>query len=903
MRLRPFVRCRSAALASALVSTLLRPASAVEPVDTELPKHDVLWTSPSASIVDSMPIGNGRVAALVWVQSNGELMISVATGDSWDENARSIRLGNVRVALTPSPVGAGRPFAQTLKYKEGEITLALGNSPQIALRVWVDANEPVVHLEASAPNPFSMTVTPELWRTSRMDVSSNTPWKDFIHVAKDVSTNTSMLEVVLTPDVRVTSLPGKVGWYHRNDTSHWAETMANQSIDVNAFGVTDPLTHRTSGAIIQGSGLETTGNALASAQAQTSFRVDVAAHTRITATAEAWISEADALATRVFATNIDDLRAAHRRYWNDLWNRSYVFVTGDADADRVTKGWIAARYLIACQSRAEGPIEFNGGLFTFQNDVKLWHDYTQANQQFAHWGMLPSGDFDLLQSWFDMLVKSLPVGRAKTRANWNHEGAMFAEHMILYGPQSGSHYGWDRTGRAPSYELAAATRLLYGGTMENAVMMLDAYEYTGDAAFAAATLIPFAREVVKWHDQHWQRQSGKIRMSPIYSGERDKNVTNSMVDVAGLTKLVNGLLALPESLTTQADRDVWTRVRGELPAIPISGGRMRPAEDLAVGTDTNNQNLAPIFPYRLYGPTKPDLQIGVDSYNARTGQTPRDGTEAWRHDAAHAAYLGLAGEARTQTIERFTHYKYRYQGFVNGAPDGDHAIEPIAIGKIALQAMTLHPGIGKAINVLNAWPSGWNVQFKLWAPERTWVSGQATGGRVTSLTVSPASRVGDILVAGVAPAGVTITGTDDPGGFITGGGASGSGGAPGSTGGSGGGAMGGSGDTAGSSASGVGGGSSAGGGFAGSGSSAGGGGDAGRALAGGGGEATGGGAGSRAGAGGRVGATGDASGASDAGCGCVVGGDDTGSAFWPWLGAAALALAGVRRQFGARARS
>lgn len=752
-----------------LISSALLLASArvgaAEPVDTELPKHNITWTTPSTGITESMPIGNGRVAALVWAEKGGDLMVSVATGDSWDENARSIRTGNVRFALTPNPFASGKPFSQVLDYKNGEITFKVGDSPATMLRVWVDANQPVVHVEASAATAFQLKVTPELWRTARQDVSQNVPWKDFIHVAKDVSTNTSSLKVELMPDVWVTTLPGKIGWYHRNETSHWGETMVNQSIDVAAFGVKDPLTFRTMGATVQGTNLAPSGHDLVAAEAQTKFRVDIAAHTNITEKADTWVSEMDAVGTRVFAQDIEVLRAAHVAYWDRFWNRSYVFVTGNTDADNVTNGWIAARYLMGCQSRAEGPLEFNGGLFSFQNDVKLWHDYTQANQQFAHWSMLPSGDFDLIQSWFDMLVKSLPVGRAKTKASWNHDGAMFAEHMILYGPQSGSHYGWDRTNRAPSYELAVATRLLYGGTVENAVMMLDTYEYTGDADFAKNKLVPFASEVVKWHDQHWQKVGGKIRMSPIYSGERDKNVTNSMTDVAGLTKLLAGLLALPETVTTQAQRDYWKTVQAALPALPISGGRLRPAEDLAVGTDTNNYNLSPIFPLRIIGPGKPDLQIGIDSYNNRTGQLPRDGTEAWRHDAAHAAYLGLANEARTQVTAHFTRYKYRYQGFPNGAPDGDHCIEPIAIGKIGLQAMLLHPGAGKTLNVLNAWPSGWNAQFKLWGPQKTWVAGKIADGKPTSLVVSPKARVQDILVNGAAPT-VTVTGSDEDGGYV-----------------------------------------------------------------------------------------------------------------------------------------
>jgi MYXO-CTERM domain-containing protein len=80
--------------------------------------------------------------------------------------------------------------------------------------------------------------------------------------------------------------------------------------------------------------------------------------------------------------------------------------------------------------------------------------------------------------------------------------------------------------------------------------------------------------------------------------------------------------------------------------------------------------------------------------------------------------------------------------------------------------MLVHPGAGQTINVLNAWPTGWNAQFKLWGPQKTWITGDYTGGKFSSLTVSPKARVADVLINGTAPSGVTVTGSDDAGGYI-----------------------------------------------------------------------------------------------------------------------------------------
>ncbi|OPH58178.1 hypothetical protein BC351_24900 [Paenibacillus ferrarius] len=741
-----------------LSSTLLTPVThaSVSVVDTELPKYNVVWNSPSNDITGSMPIGNGNLGALAWAEPNGDLRISLALNDSWDENIRSIRLGDLRVKVSPNPFASGQPFEQKLQYKEGKIVITAGTAPSaITFTLWADANQPVVHLEADSGSNFTMEVISERWRTVDKTLTT-TPWSDYIHVANSTASSNlpgKGLVVTESADKVVPGQAGKIIWYHRNETSQWNATASNQGVNPNV--IADPFTYRTSGAVVQGTNLQSSSDEkLISTAPSSNYRLDITAQTEIVPQVSTWLTNITNKANTLFGTDIATLRGAHESWWQTFWNKSYMFVAGDAKADIVTKGWIAARYLMAAQGRSEGPIEFNGGLFTFENDKKLWHDYTQFNQRFAYWSMLASGDFDLMQPYFNMNVASIPVAKAKTQAMWGHQGFILSEHMIPYGFQSGSHYGWDRTGKLPSYIYDAWTRLLYTGTPEIADMMLDYYEYTQDAAFVTNKLLPFAKEVVIWYDQHWPKENGKMKMYPIYSGEADRNLTNTTADIASVTKLVNGLLALPSNLTIQADRDYWTTIKSQLPPLPISDGKLRTSEDLALGTDTNNQNLWPIFPLRMYGKGLPDLQVGIDSYLNRRGKAP-SGNFGWRHDATHAAYLGMTEEAKFQTVLAFNRIKYRYIGFIDGNPDGLHSIEPLAIGKIALQAMLMQPA-GDKINLFNAWPSNWNVKFKLWAPKNTALEGDYQGGVLQSLSVSPSNRWVDVVQ--LLPANTIATG-------------------------------------------------------------------------------------------------------------------------------------------------
>ncbi len=131
---------------------------ALHPVDD----YNVVWDNPSEGPVGSMPIGNGDIALNVWVEGNGDLLFYIAKNDSWSENGRLLKLGRVRVKLSPNPFANGLPFRQELKLHEGEIEIAAGEAgSEVTIRVWVDANNTVVEGTYSNGKLERLNVTPE----------------------------------------------------------------------------------------------------------------------------------------------------------------------------------------------------------------------------------------------------------------------------------------------------------------------------------------------------------------------------------------------------------------------------------------------------------------------------------------------------------------------------------------------------------------------------------------------------------------------------------------------------------------------------------------------------------------------------------------------------------------------
>jgi alpha-L-fucosidase 2 len=183
------------------------PAFNIAPL---LDSYNVTWDTPGPSSMQSMPIGNGDIGLNVWAEPNGDLCFLVSKTDSWgapqpgEKNTWIkdcgvlMKLGKVRVSVSPNPLAQGKPFIQTLKLHTGEILVKEGD---VQLKVWVDANHPAIRVETQSVQPVDVKVTLDNWRLDKGDA-----------LAKDQ--------------------PGRITWCHQNPK----ETFA--AIQNTIFGAT-----------------------------------------------------------------------------------------------------------------------------------------------------------------------------------------------------------------------------------------------------------------------------------------------------------------------------------------------------------------------------------------------------------------------------------------------------------------------------------------------------------------------------------------------------------------------------------------------------------------------------------------------------------------------------------------
>ncbi|HTR42209.1 MAG TPA: DUF5703 domain-containing protein [Pseudomonadales bacterium] len=729
--------------------------------------NNVTWATLGKDENDSMPIGNGDLAANVWTEQNGDLVVLVAKSDAWTETGKLVKLGRVRIKLDPNPFIGAADFLQTLKLESGCIEIQKGDN---LVRIWVDANHPVMHVEGHLALPTTLQAHLELWRTNVNPSSAPSPQRGGLF---EFGGHT--LPIDFEPDTVLPPDRDSLTWYHYNAASIYPTILQQEHLDSLLAKYPDPYLHRCFGATIAGPRLiSSDAHTLRSSSPDKYIHLDLYALTEKNTSPQTWERDLRTSAAKIRRINLRTAWTQHQQWWDEFWNRSWIQVAGSPDAAKVSQGYAMQRYMMGCSSRGPQPVKFNGGLFTVGRDMpdnedstpgnhnpdfRAWGScYWNQNNRLLYWPLIATGDEDLLQPWYQMYLDALPLAEDRTRLYYHHGGAAFIETMYYWGLPNLNDFGWDN----PSNQLASEwMRYHVQGGVEVVAQMLDSYDDTQDSDFARRKLVPFAAAIVDYYDQHWPRDvDGKIWMSPTQSLETyQRDAANPTPDIAGLEDVLPRLLALPLKFSSPEQRSVWTNVLRDLPLITMgktSQGKLPrtgagdpdgtpiifPAEKFGETRNAENPQLYVAFPYRLYGVGKPGLDLARETYAARLFPF----VTCWGQDGTQAAALGLTAKAKSVAISEFTDYgNERFRWFWKAGGDWIPDLDNGGSGMITLQLMLMQCD-GKRILLLPAWPADWTADFKLNAPYKTTVEGHVENGRVSQLKVTPSSRTKDVVI-------------------------------------------------------------------------------------------------------------------------------------------------------------
>ena len=756
-------------------------------------RDHVVWHTPGRNAADGMPVGGCDLGLLVWTEG-GDVLLYADRSGSFDENSQMLKLGRIRIRLSPNPFGEeGTDFSQTLAPEQGLVQIS-GRSPEsgtAAVTVWAQTARSAAHIRIESERPVSVSVRYESWRLeprpqaryARVSCFSLMGWPG---------------EVETLPD-QVEFVGNRVRFGHHNDNDRlvFDKLVAEQGLEPVRDALWNPQRDFRFGGLLGAEGLRADGTEegsyagvpcrawrLVTPEPIRELRVDAAFHAGQHADPAEW-ERALGAAYDAAVSDVEAAATARDAWWRAFWARSYIRIRPDAE-DPDDPVWQAGRnynlfrYLLGCNARGSCPTKSNGGLFTMDPvhaigealagetpDYRKWGggSFTAQNQRLVHWPMPKAGDVELMRPQFDFYLRAWGNARLRTQTYWNHPGTSFTEQMEHFGLPVGYTWGWhdsdDRwhtrtSGSDPTEQACPWVRYQYTGQLEIAFLLLEANAYAG---FDLAPYKEMMQDAVRFYDAHYRMRhvqaaareldgDGLLVIAPSTACETYKDAVNPADAVAGLTAVLDRLIALPEGVLDAAERDWCLAVRKTVPPLPLreKEGKtvLAPARFWTDILNCELPQLYPVFPYGLYGMSMPDIELARNTWRHGVDRENQRGHESWRQDGIFCARLGLVREAAELAVRKLADGPLRFPAFwgpgFDWLPDHNWG----GSGMTGLQEMLLQAP-DRRILLFPAWPADWDVEFRLHAPYRTTVTGSLRKG-IVSFEVDPPERAKDVVV-------------------------------------------------------------------------------------------------------------------------------------------------------------
>ncbi|MEI7423801.1 MAG: DUF5703 domain-containing protein, partial [Prolixibacteraceae bacterium] len=738
------------------------------------------WDSPSESSFGSMPLGNGDVGVNVWMENNGDLLFYISKVDAFDAGHLLPKLGWIRVKMDPA-VNVTK-FKQTLNLEDASVLIESGDEK---FRIWVDANHPVINVEGNGKTLRKATITLETLRP--------------------LSPSSMTLPLAGTAGVLFNDHQNRIAWCYRNQSSKWAENFKNQNSPEMVARTKDPILYRTNGCLLEAKGFaRKDSTSLQQTFPSTSFKCSVVIDSSQPESIQAWLTNISRPVHSDWKAHCDYWKAFWDRSYINIQSggegkfnldqcRFTQFAQGskayeghkeiDAEVNikQINQRYALERFCEAAAGRGAVPAPYNGSIFTMDMpkgvkgfrttidkpvspDGRDWASlsFMWQNTRHPYWSMAARGDYDEIKPGMQFVRSGLDISRDRCKKIFGHEGAFIMEASWWYNV---GVFNWEK--------MPAHLRYHQLATVELPAIMCEYYEHTRDKKFFNEVLLPCADEYLKFYEIHFPKRDshGIMQMEGVGCAETYQGVTNPCTEIGGMKYVLNKLLSFE---IDKEHRQHWSSLLKAMPGVPIR--KIYGLDLLAVGEKYDpgrvlceSPELYTVYPFRQTWVGRPELLASArQSFHLRTtsidGSIDDQATETggWQAAPVQAAYLGLPREAaRLASInfnDQFINWHdnldpkepwpnrphARFPAFwetkMDGTPDNDHGANSTNV----LQSMLLQSD-AKQIFLLPAWPEDWDVSFKLRASGNTTVECEYKDGKVQKLTVTPSSRLKDIV--------------------------------------------------------------------------------------------------------------------------------------------------------------
>lgn len=764
--------------------------------------YNVVWNQPSTNASESMPLGGGDMGCNVWVES-GDILLYMQKSGCFSENGEYLKLGRIRLRLSPNPFVRYAGFEQCLRLKDGSILISAHkeNGESVNVRIWVDIFTQSLHFDMHSEKEVELEVFYENWRTEDKELVDENrgrfgcfglegyPGKVIKKKDQIAFSGNGILfyhrnaENTLSPDVmieqqKLTRYKGEI-----------CNTIRNLTFGGFMFG--DNL---IAGDVIEGlyCGTKFKAWSLKSQKASTDYHFQIATHREQAADVDQWIGHMKGKA--VLAGRDKGNPGKNVDWWRQFWDKSWIITDvskkDSANLWEVGRNYQLYRYQLGCNMYGEYPSKFNGGNFTFDPayvNPKLGHDpdwrqwggdvFTAQNQRLLFWPLLKSGDFDGMIAQFNLYKRGLRGAQLRVREYFGHDGAMYCEYANDAGLDFGAGWGWQKskirqrgeelpfgspqikavnTYREPvEHGVMANGSIAYHweSQVEHAYMILEYHRFTGRNI---DEYIPFIKSALVFFDEHYQKrllmrtgkaldENGKLVFFPSTSCESYRGAKNPADLLSGIRSCIEELLVLRSDSVSEKDREYFSAYLQRLPGLYYdvveSDTIVKPAESYIKYQNVECPQFYPLFPFNRYDLTENEIQIFRNTW--KHGTFPKDMVISWHQDGIFYARMGMVGEAYDYNMQKLKSAKRRFPTFWGPGHDWVPDHNWGGSGMIGLQEMLLQT-IGDKLYVLPCWPKDKDVHFKLHAPKNTTVEVEYKNGKVQKLEVLPEDRQKDV---------------------------------------------------------------------------------------------------------------------------------------------------------------
>ncbi|PWB26258.1 DUF5703 domain-containing protein [Flavobacterium sp. HTF] len=741
-----------------------------------LENYNQIWTTQSNNSSESMPLGGGDIGLNAWVEK-GDLYFYFSRSGTFDEHNTLLKLGRVKVTLTPNPFKDNEGFHQELVLKDGYIIIAQNNTK---IKLWVDVFKPVIHFDLESKTALKMTASYESWR------HINRPSKGKANNAN--SYKWAPQGEIITYKDSVSFENNGVKFYHRNrEKTVFDVAVKQQKMESVKDQMLNPLANLTFGGFMTGDNLKPDGNYpgkyqntdfkgfnISSIKPSKKQELQIHLFTNQSAETASW---ENGLKSQISGYKNTSKQAEKNtiKWWNNFWNRSFIFTQKNQSSEKdsvyqIGKNYQLFRYMLGCNAYGKYPTKFNGGLFTvdpvftnpdlnFTPDFRNWGGGTMTaqNQRLVYFPMIKSGDFDMMKSQLDYYVSLQKNAELRSQVYWKHGGASFTEQLENFGLPNPAEYEWKRPADYdPGMEYNAWLEYEWDTVFEFCQMMLQQKEFAEEDIQKYNSFIISCLRFFDEHYQYLAKQrgrkaldgNGKLILFPGSGAETYKMANNSNSTIAALQVITANLLSLSANQLSVEDSAYLIDFQSRIP--PLNFGKIEnhkvlvPAKSWERVNNSEVPQLYPVYPWGIYGIGKPDLETALNTWKYDPDAIKFRSHIGWKQDNIFAARLGLTEEAAKYNVLKMSDSERRFPAFwgpgFDWVPDHNWG----GAGMIGMQEMLLQEANGK-IYLFPAWPKNWNVHFKLHASNNTIIEAELQNGITKIIKVIPKEKEKDII--------------------------------------------------------------------------------------------------------------------------------------------------------------